>query len=146
MLDSLLQQLIKKYHAFYEVSPYYLLVEERLPGAPRMNRRVHAGFDIDLYAITKKQLASSADYELACDSLRKLSENTPRQNGSCSSVEVIPFPTTAVLDARDHFQPHARLKIRVLHYRGLASPAGAAEHTILANIEEQLHQLGAVRR
>ena len=37
---------IKEHHAFYEVLPSYVVLEERPVGRPATTRRVQAGFDI----------------------------------------------------------------------------------------------------
>ena len=43
--------LVKEHHAFYEVSPDYVELEERPVGLPAKTRRVQAGFNVDVYGI-----------------------------------------------------------------------------------------------
>lgn len=49
-----LQRVVKEYHAFYEVSPYYVMVEEKHGGHVANARRVQAGFDVDVYGVSNK--------------------------------------------------------------------------------------------
>ncbi len=56
MSDNL-RSLIREHHAFYEVLPYYVLLEKRHGSVPATTQRVQAGFDIDIYGMnTKKAL------------------------------------------------------------------------------------------
>jgi hypothetical protein len=62
--------------------------------------------------------------------------------GDRCSIEVIPFPSTVILDTRRKLQPEAMVRIRITHRRGLGQPAGASEEGALKQIEEQLRGLG----
>jgi hypothetical protein len=56
MSDNL-RSLIKEHHAFYEVLPYYVLLEERHGSFSAVTRSVQAGFDVDIYGVSiKKEL------------------------------------------------------------------------------------------
>lgn len=146
-MSNSLEELINEHHGYYEVSPHYIVVEGRSPGATNTTRRVHSGFDIDIYTTPPagQSILSPASYGLAYEGVRQLAERVPR-NGDCLAIEVIHFASTIVLDARDHFRPQSKLRIRVCHYRGLDHAAGPPEQATLAAIEQQLRELGAVRR
>jgi hypothetical protein len=137
------RELIEQYHPFYEVTQYYVEIEDRPHGATAARRRIQAGFDIDVYGITASlKREPYSDYVLACTALQKVVETVLHHTSDCCSIEVIPFPSTVILDARRHLQPEAMLRIRITHGRGLDQPAGASEERALKEIEEQLKVLG----
>jgi hypothetical protein len=142
------RSLIKEHHAFYEVSPYYVLLEEKHGSFPPMTRRVQAGFDIDIYgASVKGELTlpgADPKYTLGYSELQKLAE-TLSHDASCS-LEVIPFPSTAIVDVRNHAQVEGMLRIRISHSRGIDQPAGLLEQHALEEVETRLHGLGVARR
>jgi hypothetical protein len=147
-MSDTLCSLIKEHHVFYEVLPYYILVEKRHGSVPAITRRVQAGFDVDIYgASIKKELTLPGPdpaYALGYSELRKLAEKLSH-DASCS-LEVVPFPSTAVLDLRNHGQVEGMLRIRISHWRGLGQPAGLPEQDALATVETWLHGLGVPRR
>jgi len=136
-------QVIQQRHAFYGVSPYYVVREERPNGAPAATRRIQAGFDIDVYGIkSSPDPEASPDYVLAYTTLQKMVETVLLHTSDHCSIEVIPFFSTVILDTRRHLQPEDILRIRITHTRGLDQPAGASEERALKQIEEQLNVLG----
>ena len=136
-------QVIQQRHAFYGVSPYYVVREERPNGAPATTRRIQAGFDIDVYGIKASlEPKPSSDYVLAYRALQEMVETVLLHTSDHSSIEVIPFFSTVILDTRRHLQPEDMLRIRITHTRGLDQPAGASEERALKEIEEQLNVLG----
>ncbi len=142
------RSLVKEHHAFYEVLPYYLLFEERHGSSPAVTRRVQAGFDVEIYgANIKDELVvpgPDPHYALGYAQLQKIVKNVS-YDPSCS-LEVIPFPSTAILDSRNHAQVEGMLRIRISHWRGLDKPSGLPEQHALEEIENQLHGLGIMRR
>ena len=140
-------ELIERHHPFYEVSPYYIVLEKREHGTIVAKRRIQAGFDIDVYGDNVAgEAMPSADYAQAYAILKKLVEAVlPNTSESCT-VEIIPFQTTVFLDTRRHFQPQGMLRIRISHRRGLDQPAGPSEERALNQIQEQLHAIGLKRR
>jgi len=142
-----LESLIQQHHAFYEVSPYYVVLEES-HGKPRSSTlRIQAGFDIDVYgARTNGEPEPSPDYAQGIEALQKIAESTAHHTSDSCSVEIIAFPSTVILDAKNHLQEEAILRIRVSHYRGLDQPAGPAEQRALDEIEKQLRSLGVARK
>jgi hypothetical protein len=63
-----LQQLITKYQAFYEVSPYHLVVEQG-HGSPSATRQIsQAGFDVDVHGVSNKS-ESERGYNAAIKNL-----------------------------------------------------------------------------
>ncbi|PWT97651.1 MAG: hypothetical protein C5B51_30985 [Terriglobia bacterium] len=144
IMSAVFRSLIQEHHAYYEVLPYYVLIEEG-HGSPAANtRRVQAGFDIDVYGrrVEDKLPSDSPNYAQAYAELQKLAEHAPRQPGSTCSIEVMTFGSTIFLDTRNHFQPLAMLRIRVSHCGDLSEPFGRAEEQALKEIERQLQQLG----
>ena len=141
-----LQLQIRKHQVFYEVSPYFVLLDLRNYGRHPMKRRVQAGFDVDLYGtgISHELRLSDGDGQmrLALDDLQQAAQAIlPNPSDSCA-IQIIPFETTLILDTRNHLQPQALLRIRITHCRGLDQPAGPVEARTLKDVEEKLQALG----
>lgn len=141
-------ELIEQHHPYFEVLPYYVLVESHPNGSPQpATRRVHAGFDVDIYGDRAgSKPVPTGDYSLAQSLLDDLAHTVSAHADSACSVEVIPSAETTFFDMRRHFQPEARLRLRISHQRGLDQPAGQPEQAILKEIKERLHALGIAQR
>jgi|SRR5271166_46029 len=144
------RSLVKEHHAFYEVSPYYVEVEERPVGLPAENRRVQAGFDIDVCGVRTEDnelaMPTPEVYALGYTELEKIAENVSRHATDSCSVEVIPSPSDLLVDVRDHAKVEGTVRIRISHYRGLDRPAGPAEQCALDEVEKELKSLGIAQR
>jgi hypothetical protein len=142
------QQLFKRYHAFYEVLPYHVVVEER-HGSPTATRRIiQAGFDVDVHGLSNKsevELPPPAEYAFGYAELKKIADAVSYQ-ASESSIEVISFPATVFFEAREQFRSEAVVRIRISHFRGVDQPPGLPEQHALKAVEEQLQALGVRRR
>jgi len=142
-----IHELIEQHHAFYQVLPYYIMVqimvqEERTHAT---TKRIQAGFDIDVYGIKPShEQHPGRDYVLGYVALEKLVETILPQTGESCSVEVIRFPSTVVFDPKRQFQEEGMLRIRITH-KGL-QPAGKPEERALKEIKERLHDLGLSQR
>ena len=143
-----LRSLIKEHHAFYEVLPYYLLLEAR-HGSSSAVTRVQAGFDVEIYGVNIKDefMVPGPDphYALVYAQLQKIVEKVSHRVDHSCSLEVIPFPSTFVLDSRNQ-AVEAMIRIRISHRRGVDQPAELPEQHTLEEIENQLHGLGIKRR
>jgi hypothetical protein len=154
-----IHELIKQHGAFYDVLPYYIVLEERTNSSGETNKivqeertkgtraikRIQAGFDIDVYGIKPShEQHPGRDYVLGYVALEKLVETILPQTGESCSVEVIPFPSEVVFDAKRQFQEEGMLRIRITH-KGL-QPAGKPEERVLKEIKERLHDLGLSQR
>jgi hypothetical protein len=135
---------------FYEVSPYYVLLEERHGSCPGMSRRVHAGFDVEIYgANVRNELAVRGPdpvYGLGCAELQKVSDKVSSHTSGSCLLEFIPAPSIVVIDTRSQAKVEATFRIRISHCRGLDQPAGPKEQHVLEEIENELHGLGITRR
>jgi hypothetical protein len=137
------REVIERHHAFYEVLPYYVVLEDRPPGAAATTHRIQAGFDVDVYGVEAVQEPGlSPDYELVCETIGNLVETVLPHTSDFCSIEVIPFGSTVFPDAARHFQQDAMLRIRITHERGLGRPAGAPEERALKEVLDQLRNLG----
>lgn len=147
-MSETVQQLIEKYHAFYDVSPYYVVVEDG-HGSPSATRRIiHAGFDIDVRGLSSKSeldFPPSAEYALGFSEFKKIADAVSSQAGDCF-IEVIAFPATVFFEAREQFRPEAVVRIRISHCRGVDQPSGLPEQQALKEVEERLQALGIRRR
>jgi len=65
-----------------------------------------------------------------------------RENNRACSIEVIPYGSTIVLDSKNHLQPMALLRIRIMHSGDIHEPGCAAEQQALRSVEAQLSGLG----
>jgi hypothetical protein len=142
-----IERLVEKYHAFYEVSPYHVLVEER-HGSPTATRQIiQAGFEVDVHGVSNKrdlELPPAADYALGCAEFVKIAETVSHHATECV-IQVIPFPSSAFFEAHQDSHPEAIIRIQISH-RGVDQLPGRAEQDALSEIEKQLQALGIRRR
>ena len=137
------RQVVESHHCYCEVSPYYIVTEDRPVGDAVSVRRVQAGFDLDIYADKmSRQPDPPAECWLVYTRLKEVVDAVRRQNKQACLIEVIPFGSTIVLDPRNHLQPMAMLRIRVTHNGDIHEPAGEAEQRALRAVEAQLSTLG----
>jgi hypothetical protein len=136
------QALFQRHDAFYEVSAYYVIA---------MKRRLHAGFDVDIYAARIDHagpfMPPPKDYARGSASLTAIAKRVADDvNGACC-VEAFPFPTSATFGVRGHAgEPAAMFRIRISLSLPPARSIGAPESQALAEVERQLKTLGVVRR
>lgn len=144
------RSLAQEHHAFYEVSPYYVLLDERPVGLPATTRSVQAGFNVDVYGVRTEDTAPAMpppqEYALGCAELQNLAERVSQHASDSCSLEVIPFLSTAIIDSRNHGQVEAMIRIQISHARGLNQPAGSPEQRALAEVERELKSLGIAHR
>ena len=140
--------LVKQYHAFYEVSPYYVELEERPVGLPAKTRRVQAGFEVDVYGVRPEDnepaMPPPHEYALGYTELQKLAERVSQHATDSCSLEVFPFPSVAIIDPKGKVE--AIIRIRISHWRGLDQPAGPPEQRALEEVENELKSLGIPHR
>ena len=144
--DVEVRRVIEDHQAFYEVTPYYVLFEQRPPGGPPLSRRIQAGFDVDVFGVKGPAPSPSREYELVYQALSRLAEAIQSHAGNGCSIEVISLASTVILDPKLHFQSEATLRIRIAHFRGLDQPAGPAEDQALQELLDQLKSLGVKAR
>jgi hypothetical protein len=138
-----IHELLELYHVHYEVRPYYVVLDQRPAGAPSVERRIQAGFNVDLYATLKKYefpLFRTEDARAVLNYFESLARETQLAVGQQCTVQIIPYESL-VLDAQKHFQPQAMLQIHICHERGLDQPAGPSEEQALKAIRGALHEL-----
>ena len=65
-------ELAREHHAFYEVQPYYVVINEKAGSRPA-TRSVRAGFDVDIYGVApnNKLTFPGSDYALGYAELQK---------------------------------------------------------------------------
>ena len=89
-----IRQVIEKHRPFYEVEPYYVLLEEG-HGTPAVKtRRIQAGFNVNVYGMKTSDDPGlpglSPSYALACASLLELTKTIQSHATDACSIEVIP--------------------------------------------------------
>src|SRR5262249_52035278 len=143
------RDLFFRHHARYEVSQYVVVLEDRKRGAPPTERRILAGFDLDVYASRPDDQSAlsfqSGELRKTLDEICAACRETVAQANESSTIEIIPFESSLVLNVPNHFEPEALVRIRITHSRGLDQPAGEMEDKARADIEERLHALGLKR-
>ena len=136
------QSWIRDRHASYDVSPYYLVLED--------SRKVQAGFDVDVYGVNPEDdrlfPPAAHEYAFGYAVLRRLVAEVAHDAGNACSVEVIALPGRIVLDSRGYGKVKAMLRITISHFGPLDQPAGLAEKRVLEKVKEGLDALGISRR
>jgi len=135
-----------RHDARYEVTHYFVMLDVRTFGVPAAQRRIHAGFDLNLYGngFRHPAMLSIPNGELRA-TLQQLSaacRDVVSQAKENCTIEILPFDATLVLDVKRHFEPEALVRIRITHSRGLDQPAGATEEKALADVTASLDALG----
>ena len=139
-----LRELLAGYRVWYEVRPYYVVLDQRPPGASLIQRKLQSGFDVNLYAVLQTaqfDLDRNQDARMVRSRFSSAAKEIQSQVGQNCTVEVIPYGESVILDTHEHFQPEAMLQIRISHCRGLDQPAGPAEEQALNLLRERLHDL-----
>ena len=142
------RQLFIRHHSHYEVSPYFVVLDVRTFGVPPSQRRIHSGFDLDLYGTGPGHGSAlsfrNGEIRAALNELRAACRAAVKPAAEYASIEVIPLPETLVLNVKNHFEPEALVRIRI-NSRGLGQPAGTTEEKARADVGDRLESLG-VRR
>ena len=148
MSDSL-QQSVKKYHAFYEVSPYNIVVEEG-NGSPNASRHmIQAGFDVDVHGVSNNselELGPPADYAFGYAELKKNCQNPVSHHASESSIEVIPSLQPCSPMHVDITSQKQRSESESHTMAVLVSVPACRNNTWFEEVEKQLASLGVRRR
>ena len=143
-------QFIEEHCAFYDVMPYYVVIEEAHGTPAAKTRRIQAGFDVDVYGIKTNDDPAlpglSPGYALSWANLLELVKTISSHSADGCSIEVIPFGSTVFLNTKNHLQPEAMLRVRITHGRGLDQPAGLSEQSALEEIQKELQSLGVGSR
>ncbi len=137
------QGVFQKHRVRYEVRPYYVLFEKRPPGAPSVDQRIPAGFDVDLFGTLDKMEVPRLlreEGDTVAGYFDAVAREVQSKVGQRCTVEVMRYPDSLVLDS--HFQPQAMVRIRISHSRGLDRAEGAPEEQALEAIRDTLHALG----
>ena len=127
---------------FYEVRAYDVLVQRREPSGASTCRKIHAGFDVDIYGTILKGRwhPDPAEYSYICTSVQKVLQSV--NTTDCCELAVMPLPSSTVIDTRRHMQRLGMLRIRITHGRGLEQPAGPSEQPALKELVARLRDIG----
>ena len=137
------REIIESHYCFWQVSPYYIVSEDMPEEGVVSGRRVHAGFDLDVYGVKMtRQPDPPAEFWLVYNKLKDVVDVVRHENNHACSIAVIPFGSTVVLDTRNYLQPMAMLRIRITHNLATHEPACAAEQEALKAVVAQLSELG----
>jgi hypothetical protein len=131
-----IRDVLQRHQARYEIHPYYVAS----PG----NRKVQAGFDVDLYGTVETwhlPLDDSEEGREVLDYFESVAREIQLKVGRHCMVEIIPYSDSLTLDSQHHFRPLAMLRIRISHDRGLDQPGGPAEDQALKVLQETLREL-----
>ena len=123
MADSF-GSLVEEHHAFYEVSPYYVVLEEKHEAA-RCDRRVQAGFDVDVYGVRTEdnELAMPVrlpSTRLAIPSCKRLPKSFRSHCDDSCSLEVIQFPSRRLHRSSTSRQSGSNASASEFHIAGVS--------------------------
>ena len=145
-MDKKVRQVIEKHHSFYEVMPYYVVVEEGHGTPAATTQRIQAGFDVDVYGIRTSDdpwlPKLSPDYALGYAGLLELVKTISSNCTDGCSIEVIPAGSTVILDTKNDLHSESMVRIEITHRRGLEQPAGMPEEQALEEVEKELQSMG----
>jgi len=133
--------LFKQHDAFYEIAPHYVVAAAQ---------RVHAGFDVDVYAARgdhrRPFMPPPREYAQGAEALYAVVKSVALEAADACSVEAFSFPASVTFGVRGHAgEPAAMFRIRIAAW-GVDRAAGAPESAVLADVERQLNDLGIMRR
>jgi hypothetical protein len=140
---------LEGHHVGYEVRPFYVVLDQRPAGAPPKEQKIQAGYDVDLYGVLENEhlpLYRSEGSRRVVKYFETVAQQIQSKVGNQSTIQVMPYTDSIVLDTQHHFQPEVMLRIRISHARGLDQPAGTAEEQALTAIREILAELGVRQR
>lgn len=133
----------QRHRVRYEIRPYYVLLEQRPPGASRVVQRIQAGFDVDLSGTLDKMEVPrllKEEGDIVIGYFEAVAREVQLQVGQSCTVEVVGYPDSLVLDT--NLQPQAMLRIRISHSRGVDQTEGPAEEQALEAVQGKLRGLG----
>lgn len=149
-MSETIRSLAKEHHAFYDVSPYYLALDESHGRGPARTLRVQAGYDVDIVGARSDadapMMPPPQKYAPAYVELQRMAAEVSQDAAGACSVEAIAFPATAIIDAQGQGKVGALLRVRISHLGGLDQSAGPEERRALEAVEERLKAFGIARR
>ena len=148
MSDNI-RSLIEEHSAFYEVVPYYAPIQKEHRGYPAGTQRIQTGFNVDIYGVRSaddEPVPPPADeYGLGWAELQRIADTVSECIADSCSLEVIPFPSVAIIDGRDG-KVKSLLRLRIAHRGSIHEPIGVPEQRALEEIETKLRNLGVIPR
>jgi hypothetical protein len=143
------RELFLRHHAHYEVSPYFVVLDERPPGIRPSHRRIQAGYDVALYGNGfghgSAHSFENGEPEKTLEELQTACHIAVAQAAEHSGIEIIADEESVMLDVKSHLEPEAMVCIRITHTRGLDQAAGESESKVLAGVVKSLESLGVKR-
>jgi hypothetical protein len=139
-----IQDVLERHHVHYEVRPYYVVLYQRPAGAEPVERRIQAGFDVDLYGTPQTlqmPLYGGEEARKVMGHFESVAREIQSTVGQHCTVEIIPYSDSLILDTQHHFRPEAMCRIRISHCRGLDQPEGPAEEQALEAVRKTLREL-----
>jgi len=144
------REIFLRHHARYEVSRYYVLLDVRTFGVAPSHRKIHAGFDVEVYGYFDDHgSALSFEHGEPREILKELCaacQVAVGQAAGDSRIELIPDDATLVVDVQMNSEPEALVRIRITHAGGLDQASGAGEEKTLHGIVRSLESLGVDKR
>lgn len=145
-----IRALAREHHAFYEVVPYYLVLDESHGCDPEGAPRVQAGYDVDIVGARSDagapMMPPPEKYAPAYADLQRMAAEVSQDAAGDCSVEAIAFPATAIIDAQSEGEVGALLRVRISHLGPPDQSAGPPERCALEKVKERLKALGIPRR
>ena len=140
-----IQDLIKRRRVFYDVSPYYVIDEQRPVGHAVIMRRIQAGFDVTLYAqgaeAPVRLVAGDVEFQSTLNELERLAHEVVPESSGSSKITITPYHDELVIDTHRHLEPEAFVRIRITDIRDWTKPEGGVQEQTLSLIRKNLREL-----
>lgn len=143
-----IQKLLEPFNPYYEVSPYYIVVDQHPVHGPRIERKVQAGFNVAIYGSLANQrlpLFQSQAAHTFVNYLESAAKEIASEAGNHCTIEIVPWTQSLTFDSQQ-LRPQGRLQIRIAHARGLGQSQESSEEFALHAILKLVHELGVRRR
>ena len=147
--ETEIHALLERHGVKYEVRPYDEVLILNPVGAPAIDKKVQAGFDVNLYGTLETEhlpLYSSEGAHKVVRYFEELAQDIGSNVGQRCTVQVIAEEDSLILDSQHNLRPEAMLTIRIAHCRGMGQPEGPAEEQALAEVTARLKELGIRRK
>src|SRR5260370_25879183 len=111
-----IHEVLEQHHARYEVRPYYVILDQRPAGAPPIEQKVQAGFDVNLYgALEKEQLPlyRSEGARRVVNYFEAVALEIEANAGQHWNIEGTPYTDSLVPATTTHLHPQSILQLPI---------------------------------
>jgi hypothetical protein len=142
-----IQSLIEQHEVFYEVVPHHVILDVA-DGSTRRVEKIQSGFDVYVYGVNQDSrltMPPPHTYARGYAELERLAEKVSNQTAHSCLIDLMPCPSTIVVNVRDFAKVTAMFHLRISPW-GDGAPASPAEARALEALTHELEALGIARR